>query len=83
MSYNNLKYVIVPAGELGSIDFSKVIQKGQDDIRYSEDGEFLIVQYEGNKPFCLYGKTVYTHQQILAILNDVNGIWFNSDNLNV
>jgi len=30
---------------------------------------------EGNKPSFLSGKTVYTHSQILAILNDVDGEW--------
>jgi len=75
MRYNNLKYIIVPTSELDSIDFTKVIQD-HGDVRYSSDGQFFIVKYEGNKPYCLYGKTVYTHEQILGIVNDVNDIWY-------
>lgn len=75
MAYNNLKYIIVPTDEIDSVDFSCVNQE-REYVRYSTDGSKFIVKYEGNKPYCLYGKTVYTHEQMLAIVNDQTGEWY-------
>ena len=92
MDYENIKYIIVPIDEIDSIDFDCVKQSAPEDItdleqiqlklRVSNDATidtgFFILKYEGNKPRCLYGKTVYTHTQLLSIINDQDGIWFNN-----
>jgi hypothetical protein len=75
MSVDDIKYVIIDAVDVDSIDFSKVKQVDASVLRYSMDGTKTFVKYEGAKPYCLYGKTVYTHSQMVAILNDPAGDW--------
>mgnify|MGYP003628557054 FL=1 len=64
----SLKYVIINANEVNSVDFSQVKETSADTIRYSVDGSKTFVKYEGAKPSFLYGKDTFTHTQILAIL---------------
>jgi len=64
----SLKYVIINANEVNSVDFSQVKETSADTIRYSLDGSKTFVKYEGAKPSFLYGKDTFTHTQILAIL---------------
>jgi hypothetical protein len=37
------------------------------------------VKFEGDTPSFLTGKTQYTNDQMLAILDDVNGEWYIED----
>ena len=74
--FENRKYVIIDKDDVSSVDFSKVFETSADTLRYSLDGSKTFVKYEGNQPSFLSGKTVYTHSQILAILNDTDGEWF-------
>ena len=74
--FENRKYVIIGRDDVSSVDFSKVLETSADTLRYSNDDSKTFVKYEGNKPSFLSGKTAYTHSQILAILNDVNGEWY-------
>jgi len=74
--FDNRKWVIISKDDVSSVDFSKVMERSADTLRYSTDGNKTFVKYEGNKPSFLSGKTVYTHSQILAILNDVDGEWY-------
>jgi hypothetical protein len=46
------------------IDFSQLLNRNANMLRYSIDKSQALVKYEGNKPRCLYGKTTYTHSQI-------------------
>ena len=73
--FENRKWVIIGRGDVSSVDFSKVLERSADTLRYSTNGSKTFVKYEGNKPSFLSGKTAYTHSQILAILNDVDGEW--------
>ena len=74
--FENRKYVIIDKDDVSSVDFSKVLERSADTLRYSNDDSKTFVKYEGNKPSFLTGKTVYTHSQILAILNDTDGEWY-------
>lgn len=62
------KYVIINASEVSSIDFSQVMERSADVLRYSLDGSKTFVKFEGATPDFLDGKTQYTHSQILTIL---------------
>jgi len=73
--FDSRKYVIIGRGDVSSVDFSQVLETSANTLRYSTNGSKTFVKYEGNKPSFLSGKTVYTHSQILAILNDVDGEW--------
>jgi len=74
--FENRKYVIIGRDDVSSVDFSKVLERSADTLRYSTDDSKTFVKYEGNKPSFLTGKTVYSHSEILAILNDVDGEWY-------
>ena len=63
-----MNYVIVPASELSSVDFSEVLES-PDTLRYSLDGNSFILKYKGSQPFSLIGKTEYTHEEISAIIS--------------
>ena len=78
MAFENRKYVIISKDDVSSIDFTKVMETSSDTLRYSNDGNKTFVKYEGSQPSFLSGKTEYTHSEILAILNEVDGEWWSN-----
>ena len=62
------KYVIINASEVSSIDFNEVLQTSANTLRYSLDNSKAIVKFEGNTPSFLNGKTQYTQEEILRIV---------------
>ena len=68
MAYENRKYVIINASEVGSVDFSQVNETSANTLRYSLDDSQTFVKFDGDTPSFLSGKTSYTHSQILTIL---------------
>jgi hypothetical protein len=63
-----MNYVIVPASELSSVDFSEVAESSESTLRYSLDNSKFIVKYQGDQPSSISGKTEYTHSEILTII---------------
>jgi len=73
------KYVIITSSDVSSVDFSRVQETSVDTLRYNRAETKTFVKYTGDKPSFLDGKTEYTNEEILAILNDVDGEWFVED----
>jgi len=71
----SVKYVIIATNEVENVDFAQVMQDSVRTLRISEDGEYTFVKFIGDTPSFLDGFTQYNHTEILAVLNDVNGIW--------
>jgi len=69
-------YVIITSGDVSSVDFSKVQETSADTLKYNRAGTKTFVKYDGDKPAFLDGKTGYNIEEILAILNDPEGEWF-------
>ena len=69
MAYENRKYVIIESSEVGSVDFSEVMETSANTLRYSVDETKTLVKFEGDAPSFLDGKTQYTHSEILNILS--------------
>ena len=69
MAYENRKYVIINASEVGSVDFSQVNETSASTLRYSLDNSQTFVKFDGDTPSFLDGKTSYTHSQIRTILD--------------
>ena len=67
--YNSLKYVIINASDLDSVDFSRVKETSADTVRYSLDGTKTFVKFEGDTPSFLIGEPQYTHAEILEVLS--------------
>ena len=68
MAYENRKYVIINASEVGTVDFSQVNETSASTLRYSLDDSQTFVKFDGDTPSFLDGKTSYTHNQILTVL---------------
>jgi hypothetical protein len=68
MAYENRKYVIIDASEVGTVDFSQVNETSADTLRYSLDDSQTFVKFDGDTPSFLDGKTSYTHSEIRTIL---------------
>ena len=73
------KYVIITSNEVSSIDFNKVQETSVDTLRWNIDQTKTFVKFNGDTPSFLTGKTQYTNDEILAILDDVNGEWYIED----
>ena len=75
----SVKYVIIGTNEVENVDFAQVMQDSVRTLRISEDGEYTFVGFKGDTPSFLEGKTQYTNEEIISVLDDVNGIWFISE----
>ena len=69
---NDRKYVIFDISEVGTINFSEVMETSVDTLRLSVDGTKSFVKYEGDQPASVAALTTktqeYTHSEILDIL---------------
>ena len=77
--FENRRWVIIDKDEVSSVDFSQVLEQSSHYLRYSLDGSKTFVKYEGSQPSFLTGKTEYNQTEILAILYDENGEWWEEE----
>jgi hypothetical protein len=63
-----MKYVIIETTEVDSINFDQVGETSADTLCLSADGTKTFVKYEDGQPSFLWGKTEYTHEEILEVL---------------
>ena len=71
------QYVIIDEAEVASVDFSQVLETSADTLRWTVSGpRQTFVKFENETPAFLVGKTHYSKEQILSILNDNNGNWY-------
>lgn len=64
---NSNSYVFLDADEVSIIDFDQVLEDSLDTLRYSLDGTKTFVNYAGQQPSSLLGRTEYTHAEALEI----------------
>ena len=74
--FENRKYVIISKDDVSSVDFAQVLENSAEILRYNNDGNKTFVKYEGSQPSFLSGKVEYTYSQMLAIVNDTDGEWY-------
>ena len=70
-----MKYAILNTSDINTVDFSKIKQARAADVRKTLDGTKFIVKFEGDTPDFLDGVTLYTNQEIIEILCDVDNGW--------
>ena len=70
------KKLVLDDGSYVYVDFDQVMEDSVQTLRISEDGNFTFVKFKGETPSFLEGKTQYTHAEIMAVLEDSNGVWF-------
>ena len=71
-----MKYVIIESSDASSVNFSEVLETSSNTLRYSTNNAKAFVKFTGDTPSFVDGKTQYTHSEILAILNNVDGEWY-------
>jgi hypothetical protein len=69
-------YQIILVSELTSAVLAVVNQDSADTVRKSLDSTKCIVSWEGATPSALSSGQNYTHEQILAIIDDEQGEWY-------
>ena len=73
------KYIILDTSELDSLNFSELKTTSKNTARKKLDNSQAIVSYEGTTPSGLSGKTEYTNDQLLVIVNDADNGWFEEE----
>jgi hypothetical protein len=74
-------FVIFNVSEIGSVDFSEVLETSADTLRLSVDGTKTFVKWDGvSVPVCVESLTTksqyYSYEEMLAILSTEE--WVNS-----
>jgi len=74
--YNNRKITVINASDVSSVDFLQVLETSADTLRYNNDNTKTFVKYDGTQPSFLSGKTEYSYDDFVAILQDEEGEWY-------
>tara|TARA_R100000808_G_C2047455_1_gene84370 strand:- start:53 stop:292 length:240 start_codon:yes stop_codon:yes gene_type:complete len=69
------KYVIINKEDVDAVDFKQVIETSKATLRYSIDGQKTILKFVGETPSFLEGETIYSHKEIIEIINNPNNNW--------
>jgi len=64
-------YVIVPVAELTQEMIDAAIQDSINTLRKSLDETQAVLKFDGS-PSCFSGYTQYTHEEILAVMNEAS-----------
>ena len=71
------KYTIISKDDVAFIDFELILESNVSQLHYSLDGSKTLVKYRDEQPSFLWGKTEYTHAEILEVL--ATDEWTNPD----
>tara|TARA_R110001592_G_scaffold10504_5_gene54348 strand:- start:2101 stop:2331 length:231 start_codon:yes stop_codon:yes gene_type:complete len=74
-----MKYVIINSNEVGTIDFSQIEETSATTLRYNKDGSKTFVKFKGDTPSFLKDKDQYTNSQMLSLLQDSTGDWYENE----
>lgn len=73
MGFENRQYVIFDVTELGTINFTQVLETSADTVRRSMDGTKTFVKWDGEVPECVVNLTTrsdyLTHGEIMEIMS--------------
>lgn len=73
------KYIIINTSELSGLNFYQLKQNSENTVRKNLANNKAIVSYEGVVPDGLSGKTEYTNEELLVMINDVNNGWYEEE----
>ena len=68
-------YVIINKDYVEAVDFKQVLETSPLTLRYSLDGNKTIIKFKGETPSFLQGETIYSHKEIIEIINDPANGW--------
>tara|TARA_Y100001973_G_C5185878_1_gene327790 strand:- start:1466 stop:1693 length:228 start_codon:yes stop_codon:yes gene_type:complete len=69
------KYVIIENEYVESINFDEIIETSSLTLRFNLDHTMAIVKYIGKTPIFLENYTIYSHKQIIEIINNPDNNW--------
>jgi len=64
-----MKYVLILAEQVSSVNFNQVLQTTEDTLRYSNDKSQALLKFRGDTPSFLEGKRLYDYDEIMEVLN--------------
>ena len=70
-----MRYAILNTSDIDTVDFSKVKQTDANSVRKTLDGSKFMVKFEGDTPDFLDGITLYTNQEVIEILWNIDNGW--------
>ena len=73
------KYIIINTSELSGLNFDQLKQNSENTVRKNLANDKAIVSYQGVVPDGLSGKTEYTNEELLVIINDINNGWYEEE----
>tara|TARA_R110001583_G_scaffold103161_3_gene250170 strand:+ start:941 stop:1192 length:252 start_codon:yes stop_codon:yes gene_type:complete len=73
------KYVIINKEMVEAVDFKLVIETSASTLRYSLDGNQTIVKFIGEIPSFLEGEEVFSHDEIIKIINNPDNGWIDKN----
>ena len=73
------KYVIIEKNHVESIDFQHVLETSKATLRYNLDGTKTIVKFIGEVPDFLEGDEIYSHSEIIEIINNPDNGWVDTN----
>ena len=73
------KYVIINKEMVEAVDFKQVIETSKSTLRYSLDGSKTILKFVGDIPTFLDGEQVYSHSEIIEIINNPDNGWIDKN----
>ena len=76
----SIKYVIINKEYVEAVDFKQVLETSPSTLRFNLDGTKTIVKFIGEVPDFLEGDTIYSHKEIIDIINDPSNKWIENEN---
>ena len=73
------KYVIIEKNYVDSIDFQHVLETSKATLRYNLDGTKTIIKFIGDVPDFLDGDKIYSHSEIIEIINNPDNGWIDTN----
>ena len=73
------KYVIIEKEHVASIEFQYVLETSKTTLRYNLDGTKTIVKFIGEIPDFLDGDKIYSHSEIIEIINNPDNGWVDTN----
>jgi len=73
------KYIIINTSELSGLNFDQLKQTSENTARKNLANNKAIVSYQGTVPDGLSGKTEYTNEELLVIINNINNGWYEEE----
>ena len=73
------KYVIIEKNHVESIDFQHVLETSKATLRYNLDGTKTIIKFIGDVPDFLDGDKIYSHSEIIEIINNPDNGWIDTN----